>query len=667
MSSKNEYHSPGVRIGFQIKYNEEKPNGSCVPNVDISSTSERTTMSKTTETTTASPTSTAKPSTTVFSTVQSSTMSSTDSFSTSTSQTATSTTGATYQAQINYIGDPWPENGNNKAKGACVLPISSKIDNIKVKIAFNTQTVSFQQWVGTVLSSSDVNGQWYDIQNSHAWDPPSKTVEFIVEYNANDENPPTGYCIFYTNGQIITTQSTLTSSKTNTAKPTSSSASTNTASSSAQSQTTTAQSTTKQPGTTVTPGSSRYNYGDVMKLSILFYEAQRSGKLPNDNRVSWRADSCLDDKGVNNEDLAGGWYDAGDGVKFNFPMASSTTLLTWGLVQWKDAYVSSDQLDNMYDSIKWTLDYFLKCWKNDKLYGQVGDGHVDHASWTRPEDYTMARPAFYLNASNPGSDLAGETAAALAAGAIAFKTEGLSCILGYDDELCFGAAMLYKATGNNSYLEQAKSYARQKIAWGLSWDDKTVACQLLLFEATYGNTYKTQVESFVKSYLPGGSVQQTNCGLAWLDQWGALRYSANAAFVALMAADMGIGNADQYKTFAMSQIHYMIGENNKKLSYVIGYGSNYPKKPHHRASSCPALDTPCDWNDYESENDNPHVLTGALVGGPDKFDAYEDQRNDYIKNEVATDYNAGFQSTLAGLQHFAINNKLPQAPTLPCA
>lgn len=37
----------------------------------------------------------------------------------------------------------------------------------------------------------------------------------------------------------------------------------------------------------------------------------------------------------------------------------------------------------------------------------------------------MARPAFYLNASHPGSDLAGETAAALAAGAMAFKTKGL--------------------------------------------------------------------------------------------------------------------------------------------------------------------------------------------------------------------------------------------------
>ena len=48
---------------------------------------------------------------------------------------------------------------------------------------------------------------------------------------------------------------------------------------------------------------------------------------------------------------------------------------------------------------------------------------------------------------------------------------------------------------------------------------------------------------------------------------------------------------------------------------------------------------------------NPHTLYGALVGGPgdQSSDDISDQRNDYIENEVTLDYNAGFQSTLAGL------------------
>ena len=44
-------------------------------------------------------------------------------------------------------------------------------------------------------------------------------------------------------------------------------------------------------------------------------------------------------------------------------------------------------------------------------------------------------------------------------------------------------------------------------------------------------------------------------------------------------------------------------------------------------------------------------IKGALVGGPRAAnDQYVDDRNDYIGNEVALDYNAAFQSLLAGLR-----------------
>jgi hypothetical protein len=32
---------------------------------------------------------------------------------------------------------------------------------------------------------------------------------------------------------------------------------------------------------------------------------------------------------------------AGDGVKFNLPMAAATTVLSWGLDRWKDAYIQA--------------------------------------------------------------------------------------------------------------------------------------------------------------------------------------------------------------------------------------------------------------------------------------------------------------------------------------
>jgi len=315
---------------------------------------------------------------------------------------------------------------------------------------------------------------------------------------------------------------------------------------------------------------------------------------------------------------------------------------------------------------------------------------VDHAYWGRPEDMTMKRPAFKITTSKPGSDLAAETAAALAATSIIFKDTNqdyatklvkhaeelyefadlyrgkysdsitnaasfYNSYSGYNDELVWGAAWLYKATKKSEYLSKAESYYQQfgmsGKPWTFSWDDKKAGVQLLLAELTGNSNYKRDVQSYVDSWLPGRDVTYTPKGLAWRDQWGPNRYAANTAFLALVAADNGI-KPDEYRTFARKQIHYMLGDSGR--SFVVGFGNNPPKKPHHRSSSCPDKPAPCNHNNLNAPGPNPQTLTGALVGGPDKNDNFKDDRNDYIQNEVATDYNAGFQSALAGLKHLAI-------------
>lgn len=57
---------------------------------------------------------------------------------------------------------------------------------------------------------------------------------------------------------------------------------------------------------------------------------------------------------------------------------------------------------------------------------------------------------------------------------------------------------------------------------------------------------------------------------------------------------------------------------------------------------------PCNDLNKQASAPNPHTLFGALVGGPGQNDQYSDDRNNYINNEVACDYNAGFQSAVAG-------------------
>lgn len=38
-----------------------------------------------------------------------------------------------------------------------------------------------------------------------------------------------------------------------------------------------------------------HDYGDALSKSILFFEGQRSGKIPSTQRMTWRKDSALYD------------------------------------------------------------------------------------------------------------------------------------------------------------------------------------------------------------------------------------------------------------------------------------------------------------------------------------------------------------------------------------
>ena len=119
-----------------------------------------------------------------------------------------------------------------------------------------------------------------------------------------------------------------------------------------------------------------------------------------------------------------GWFDAGDHVKFNFPMSFSATMLAWGFIDYSHAYWNAGEYDRMLDSLKWVYSYLMAAHPSKyEIHMQVGDGFVDHAVWGRPEDMEMNRPTFTLNQTAPGSDLAAETAAALATCYIIFKSE----------------------------------------------------------------------------------------------------------------------------------------------------------------------------------------------------------------------------------------------------
>ncbi|XP_006822505.1 endoglucanase E-4-like [Saccoglossus kowalevskii] len=440
-------------------------------------------------------------------------------------------------------------------------------------------------------------------------------------------------------------------------------------------------------------GLSHYEYSEVLDLSILFYEAQRSGALPETKRIPWRGDSFVGDRGISKyHNLTGGWYDAGDHVKFGLPMAYSATVLGWGVIDYKDAYEVAGLMHYVRDSLKWAYDYFIRCHAATfKFYYQVGDAGADHQVWNRPEDMEMDRPAEYLDSDSTGSDVLGETAAALATCAIIFKdvdpTYSALCLdeakalyklakkwLGtypskhyyvstsFGDELMWAAAWLYRATEEEEYLTESEAYyveynGRAK-AYAFSWGDKRPGAQVLLYQLTNKTQYSENAKNYLNTWLPGGGITYTPLGLAFRHTWGSLRYATSTAFLALRMADLGV-RTPAYREFGVKQVHYALGDAGH--SFVVGFGKDPPTRPHHRSSSCPDPGIECkNFNSFLFDGPNHHVLYGALVGGPESDDYWYDDRQDYMLNEVACDYNAGFQSAVAALKHLEITGELDE-------
>lgn len=426
------------------------------------------------------------------------------------------------------------------------------------------------------------------------------------------------------------------------------------------------------------------NYAEALQKSLYFYECQQAGPLPEWNRVEWRADSTVTDE------VTGGWYDAGDHVKFNLPMAYSASMLAWGLYQYPEGIEAVGQTETYVNNLTFVLDYLAACDEGETVIYQVGMGQIDHTWWGPVEllQYGLEEGgASYEEARSVlrGTDSAvcGEMAAALAAGAAALqgksdKTDeylkhaenifrladatrsdseynnsdasGFYRSSHFYDELFYAANWLYIATGDQTYLNKATSYipnldrelgsTELKYTWGMCWDDVTQGGILLYAINTGDSTYINHVKKHLNYWTD--SVKTLNGGAKWLTTWGCLRYATTAGFLASVACDTILNDTDtsKYQSFYEDQINYCLGNNPDNQSYVVGYNENSPKNPHHRTSHA-------SWkNDLAIPDTNRHILYGALVGGPNEDGSYEDNRGNYINNEVACDYNAGFTALL---------------------
>ncbi|MCO5578066.1 hypothetical protein L7F22_031904 [Adiantum nelumboides] len=209
----------------------------------------------------------------------------------------------------------------------------------------------------------------------------------------------------------------------------------------------------------------------------------------DEDLTCWEGSAC-NRPGNCKVNLVGGYYDAGDNVKFGLPMAFTITMLSWSVLEYGRYIASAGEIRHAREAIKWGTDYFIKAHPEPNLlWGEVGDGDTDHYCWQRPEEMTTSRQAYHISESNPGSDLAGETAAAMAAASIVFKHTNPSysqILLSHakQDELLWAALWLYEATADNHYLNYAIQNAHNLggTGWAMtefSWDVKYAGVQVL--------------------------------------------------------------------------------------------------------------------------------------------------------------------------------------------
>lgn len=393
------------------------------------------------------------------------------------------------------------------------------------------------------------------------------------------------------------------------------------------------------------------NYAKLLQYSLYFYDANMCGTgVTSSGAMEWRGNCHTDDE------VPGGYHDAGDHVMFGLPQGYAASTIGWSYYEYKDVYESLGLTAHFKKVSKYFTEFFKKSTvlngdSVSRLLYQKGEGGSDHAYWGPPENQSGSRKMFW--ASSGASDIAAEYAAALAIDYINFGDEEslkyakalykFSCqynqvategVGGFydskdcDDDQAWAAGWLYKATKDESYKNDCARKVTQYLGWAHAWGYAHLGAACLLAEET-GDWSK------VNGYL-GSNCNGSN--YLCMDNWGSARYNCSMQFVSLVASKHSNAN---YADWAKGQMNYILGNNPFNVCFVAGFADNSACRYHHRAASGVSGD--------KDQTPSKYVLVGALVGGPNKNGEYEDLRDKYETNEVAIDYNAGLVGAAAAL------------------
>ncbi|CAL0323409.1 unnamed protein product [Lupinus luteus] len=109
-----------------------------------------------------------------------------------------------------------------------------------------------------------------------------------------------------------------------------------------------------------------------------------------------------------------------------------------------------------------------------------------------------------------------------------------------------------------------------------------------------------------------------------------MQFVTSASFLATVYSDYlsssgnslrcnsGIVSPTELLSLAKTQVDYILGDNSRARSYMVGYGNNFPQRVHHRGSSIVSVKVNpsfvscrggyATW--FSSKGNNPNLLTG---------------------------------------------------------
>ncbi|CAG8650394.1 1525_t:CDS:2, partial [Racocetra fulgida] len=335
-----------------------------------------------------------------------------------------------------------------------------------------------------------------------------------------------------------------------------------------------------------------------------------------------------------------------------------------GAIEWFDGYRISNQTGYLYDMVKWGTDWLIAAHpKPDQLFIQVGSTQVDNSHWGPDTNLSYPRPAYDINSTAHGTDIAAETAAAFASSAILFRD--FLNDTAYAKTLIAHAISVYNFSELQTLVLATTSVPESRGYRTSTFYDKLVYGALWLYRATNQPQYLTKAVN----YYNIGRLQNSSRVMSWDDQTGGLLWCGDSQAASLPIALYGafgylmyssyattVEKTNAYKNFVTSQINYLFGDNPMKMFYVVAVHPNSPKNPHHAGAhggtNVANLSDPVN---------TKYPLYGAVVGGPSQNDSYEDSRANVDQSEVALDYNSAYQGIMA---YYVIDTYVPP-PNLP--